>query len=125
MLGTVSGTPSVPTVTDNLLSQGIIQTETIGISYVPSTSASNVANGELTFGGTDSTKYVCLLDSDIFFLMKRQIYEFDQLRSHNPNVTSKQLLGYRSGGDLRDINTDFEYNRWNRRHWHHLAPHRY
>ena len=71
MLGTVSGTPSVPTVTDNLLSQGIIQTETIGISYVPSTSASNVANGELTFGGTDSTKYVCLLDSDIFFLMKR------------------------------------------------------
>lgn len=49
-------TSSVPTVTDNLLSQGTITTESIGISYVPTTSADAV-NGELTFGGTDSSKF--------------------------------------------------------------------
>ncbi|TFK52340.1 acid protease [Heliocybe sulcata] len=53
---TVSGTSSVPTVTDNLYAQGTIPTESIGISYVPSTSASDV-NGEMSFGTTDSSKY--------------------------------------------------------------------
>jgi hypothetical protein len=56
--GTVSRTPSVPTVTDNLFSQGTIQSDSLGISYVPSTSATHVANGEIQFGGTDSSKYV-------------------------------------------------------------------
>lgn len=54
--GTVSGTSSVPTVTDNLFKEGIIPVESIGISYVPTTSASSLPNGELTFGGTDPTK---------------------------------------------------------------------
>lgn len=54
--GTVSNTTTVPTVTDNLLAQGTIDTESIGISYVPSTSAS-AANGELSFGATDSSKF--------------------------------------------------------------------
>jgi len=54
--GTVSNTSTVPTVTDNLLAQGTIATESIGISYVPSTSAS-AANGELSFGATDSSKF--------------------------------------------------------------------
>ncbi|KAF7299716.1 Acid protease [Mycena chlorophos] len=53
---TVSGVSSVPTVTDNLFSQGTIPVESIGISYVPTTSA-NAQNGELTFGGTDSSKF--------------------------------------------------------------------
>ncbi|KAJ7758106.1 acid protease [Mycena maculata] len=53
---TVSNTTTVPTVTDNLFTQGTIPVESIAISYVPSTSASAV-NGELTFGGTDSTKF--------------------------------------------------------------------
>jgi len=53
---TVAGTSSVPTVTDNLFKQGTISNESIGISYVPSTEAS-AANGELTFGATDSSKY--------------------------------------------------------------------
>lgn len=55
--GTVSGTSDVPTVTDNLFSQGTIKSESIGISYVPSSSASDIANGEIDFGGTDSSKY--------------------------------------------------------------------
>ncbi|KAH8104997.1 acid protease [Phellopilus nigrolimitatus] len=55
--GTVSDNKPVPTVTDNLFAQKTISTNSIGISYEPTTSSSNVANGELTFGGTDSTKF--------------------------------------------------------------------
>lgn len=54
--GTVANTPTVPTVTDNLKSQGTISTEVIGISYEPTASGA-VTNGELTFGGVDSMKY--------------------------------------------------------------------
>ncbi|CAK5284004.1 unnamed protein product [Mycena citricolor] len=53
---TVSGATSVPTVTDNLFAQGTIPAESISISYVPTTAA-GVANGELTFGGMDATKF--------------------------------------------------------------------
>ncbi|KAF9242658.1 acid protease [Melanogaster broomeanus] len=54
--GTVSNTTEVPTVTDNLYSQGTISSDSLGIFYEPSSSAGAV-NGELTFGGTDNTKY--------------------------------------------------------------------
>ncbi|KII86690.1 hypothetical protein PLICRDRAFT_55605 [Plicaturopsis crispa FD-325 SS-3] len=54
--GTVSNTSTVPTVIDNLFSQGTISSDSIGIFYEPSTTA-NAANGELTFGGTDNTKF--------------------------------------------------------------------
>lgn len=54
---TVSGASSVPTVTDNLLQQGTIPVESIGISYIPTTSTTDAANGELTFGGTDPSKF--------------------------------------------------------------------
>ncbi|TFK88713.1 acid protease [Polyporus arcularius HHB13444] len=53
--GTVSGTPSVPTVTDNLFAQGAIDNDSIGIFYQPSTEQ-GALNGELTFGGVDSSK---------------------------------------------------------------------
>ena len=43
-------------MTDNLFSQGIIDTEVLAVSFEPATSDSD-ANGELTFGGTDSAKY--------------------------------------------------------------------
>jgi hypothetical protein len=39
------------------LAQQTIATETIGISFVPTTSAVDAANGQLTFGGTDSTRF--------------------------------------------------------------------
>jgi hypothetical protein len=54
--GTVSGTGSVPTVVDNLFSQGTISSDSIGISYVPTTTE-NAANGEVTFGSHDSAKF--------------------------------------------------------------------
>ncbi|THH09752.1 hypothetical protein EW146_g8592 [Bondarzewia mesenterica] len=53
--GTVAGGQSVPTVTDNLYSQGTISVESIGIFYEPTTS-DNVLNGELTFGTIDQSK---------------------------------------------------------------------
>ncbi|KIY46755.1 acid protease [Fistulina hepatica ATCC 64428] len=55
--GTVTDTDAVPTVTDNLYSQGTIPTESIGIFYQPSTSSEELAGGELSFGGPDSELY--------------------------------------------------------------------
>ncbi|PAV22065.1 aspartic peptidase A1 [Pyrrhoderma noxium] len=47
---------TIPTITDNLFSQGVISSNLIGISFNPTTSAvSN--NGEITWGGTDSSKF--------------------------------------------------------------------
>ncbi|KZT32608.1 aspartic peptidase A1 [Sistotremastrum suecicum HHB10207 ss-3] len=54
--GTVSGENSIPTVTDNLFARGIISSNEIGISFEPTTTP-EVTNGELTFGGIDSTKF--------------------------------------------------------------------
>jgi len=56
--GTVSGVSSVPTFLDNLLSQGSISTEVLGVYFAPeSGSDQDDANGELTLGGIDSTRY--------------------------------------------------------------------
>ncbi|KAG1742570.1 acid protease [Suillus lakei] len=52
--GTVSNLIAVPTVTDNLYSQGIIGTEALGIYFVPTTASQSA--GELTFGGHDGSK---------------------------------------------------------------------
>ncbi|KAL0951625.1 hypothetical protein HGRIS_008306 [Hohenbuehelia grisea] len=46
----------IPTVVDSLTSQGIIPSSILGVSFAPSTSPNQV-NGQLTFGGTDSSKY--------------------------------------------------------------------
>ncbi|EKM61625.1 uncharacterized protein PHACADRAFT_204793 [Phanerochaete carnosa HHB-10118-sp] len=54
--GTVNNTDTVPTVADNLFSQGTISTEVVAVSFEPTTKES-VTNGELTFGDTDSSKY--------------------------------------------------------------------
>ncbi|TVY38284.1 Polyporopepsin [Lachnellula occidentalis] len=56
--GTVSSANTVPTFMDNLYSQGSISTEVLGVSFSPeSGSDTDDANGELTLGGTDSSKY--------------------------------------------------------------------
>ncbi|KAI0365368.1 acid protease [Pilatotrama ljubarskyi] len=54
--GTTSSGAVVPTVVDNAFAQGLIDSKVVGISFEPTTSLS-VTNGELTFGGTDSSKY--------------------------------------------------------------------
>lgn len=52
----VSTKQTVPTVTDTLFAQGAISSNSVGIFFEPTTSEGTV-NGELTFGGTDSTRY--------------------------------------------------------------------
>lgn len=47
---------TIPTVTDNLFSQGTISAHEIGVSFEPTTTANSV-NGEITWGGTDSSKF--------------------------------------------------------------------
>ncbi|KAJ7509624.1 acid protease [Mycena galericulata] len=55
--GTLSdASATIPTVTDNLFSQGTINSDLIGISFEPATS-DNDDNGSITFGGTDSSKF--------------------------------------------------------------------
>jgi cathepsin E len=49
------------TVTDNLFHQGTIQKNQVAVSFVPTNSIPTV-NGELTFGGVDSTKLIGELD---------------------------------------------------------------
>ncbi|KAI0003733.1 aspartic peptidase A1 [Russula compacta] len=47
---------SIPTVTDNLFSQGTIASDLVSVSFEP-TNTTLVENGELTFGNIDSTKF--------------------------------------------------------------------
>ncbi|KAJ7699229.1 aspartic peptidase A1 [Mycena rosella] len=49
-------TSTIPTVTDNLFSQGTITSHLIGISFEPTTQV-EALNGEITWGGTDSSKF--------------------------------------------------------------------
>ncbi|PSR75643.1 hypothetical protein PHLCEN_2v8934 [Hermanssonia centrifuga] len=53
---TTSGGGTVPTVTDNAFTLGLIGTKEVGISLEPTTSLS-VTNGELVFGGIDTSKF--------------------------------------------------------------------
>lgn len=56
--GTVASTTTVPTFLDNLLKQGSITAEILGVSFKPETGSDEAdANGELTLGGVDTTKY--------------------------------------------------------------------
>jgi cathepsin E len=56
--GTLSPASSttIPTVTDNAYSKGIINANAIGISFNPTTQPDSV-NGVITWGGVDSSQY--------------------------------------------------------------------
>ncbi|KAG1864673.1 aspartic peptidase domain-containing protein [Suillus subalutaceus] len=56
--GTLTNSPTatIPTVTDNLDSQGTISQKVVSVFFGPTTSQT-ITNGELTFGGTDAAKY--------------------------------------------------------------------
>jgi cathepsin E len=47
---------TIPTITDNLFTSGVIGANILGVSFEPTTSANSETNGELTWGGTDPTK---------------------------------------------------------------------
>ncbi|KAF9061456.1 acid protease [Rhodocollybia butyracea] len=86
--GTVSGTGEVPTVTDNLFNNGTIPAESIGISFEPTT-GTDLANGELTFGGVDESK----ITGDITFVPitstspASQFWGIDQSVSYGSDMT--------------------------------------
>jgi len=55
---TVSGVNTVPTFMQNLVSQGVISENILGVSFAPlSGSDEEDTNGELTFGGVDDSKF--------------------------------------------------------------------
>jgi len=54
--GTVTGVSEVPTVVQTAYSEGLIPAEILGVYFAPTTSGSDVTNGELTFGGIDTSK---------------------------------------------------------------------
>jgi len=54
---TVKNQVEVPTVTDSLYNQGTIFDKVVGISFGPIDTPGPVTNGELTFGGVDSSKF--------------------------------------------------------------------
>ncbi|KAJ7849363.1 family A1 protease [Mycena olivaceomarginata] len=54
--GTLSTGEPIPTVTDNLFSQGTITGDLFAISFQPTTTDED-ANGSIAFGGIDSTKF--------------------------------------------------------------------
>ncbi|KAI0634432.1 family A1 protease [Trametes polyzona] len=56
-----ASTQTIPTVTDNAYSQGFIHARKVGISFEPTTALNN-ANGEITFGGVDATKFIAPLN---------------------------------------------------------------
>ncbi|KAJ3728094.1 family A1 protease [Lentinula guzmanii] len=58
ILGSLAPVTTVPTVSDNLFNQGVISTEVIGVSFVPTTGAANEPDGELIFGDVEgSSRY--------------------------------------------------------------------
>ncbi|KAF8846105.1 acid protease [Paxillus ammoniavirescens] len=56
--GTLTNEPTttIPTVTGNLYTQGTIAQAVVGVFFAPTTTETST-NGELTFGGVDTTKY--------------------------------------------------------------------
>ncbi|KAF5376383.1 hypothetical protein D9757_008679 [Collybiopsis confluens] len=54
--GTIEDGSTIPTVTDNLFSQGTIAENVVSVYFQPPTSEED-SNGELFFGGTDSSKF--------------------------------------------------------------------
>lgn len=119
LTGTVASTSSVPTVTDNLYKQGTIPTESIGIFYQPTTSTEEVANGEMTFGGTDDERCVLSLVAGYYKISRAillsfayvvrgrtltrlpQLHRPDHLHAHHEHVAREQLLGHRPDGHVR------------------------
>ncbi|KZV93318.1 aspartic proteinase from Irpex Lacteus [Exidia glandulosa HHB12029] len=49
-------TTTIPTITDNLYAKGVITSNVVSLSFAPTTVVGAV-NGEITFGGVDTTQY--------------------------------------------------------------------
>ncbi|KAI0643937.1 acid protease [Trametes meyenii] len=109
-VGTLSPdtTSTVPTVTDNLFAQGTISQDLVAVSFEPTTQP-EVVNGELTFGGTDSSKFTGAIN---FAPLTRtspasEFFGIDQsIRLGNTNILSKTAGIVDTGTTLTLIATD-------------------
>ncbi|KIP11109.1 hypothetical protein PHLGIDRAFT_114776 [Phlebiopsis gigantea 11061_1 CR5-6] len=110
-VGTLSpaSTQSIPTVTDNLFAQAVIAQNQVAISFEPTNSVGNV-NGELSFGGTDSSKFTGSINfvpltttkpSSTFWGINQQIRY-----STNTNILSSTAGIIDTGTTLTMIATD-------------------
>jgi cathepsin E len=90
-----STTTTIPTVTENFYSQGTIPQEVIGASFEPTASKTDT-NGELTFGGTDATKYIGAITYTYVGAARRFIRTHSNclLQSSHQNPPCILLLGY-------------------------------
>lgn len=81
---TTTGLDTVPTVTDNAFTQGLLASKEVGISFAPATSESD-PNGQLTFGGIDPTKFT----GDITFVYVLLLFvELTRSSRHDSPITS-------------------------------------
>ncbi|KAJ8495267.1 hypothetical protein ONZ51_g1815 [Trametes cubensis] len=101
-VGTLSPdtTAMIPTVTDNLFAQAVIPSEVVSISFAPTLSN---PNGELTFGGIDSTKFIGELvaspitrtsPSSLFFGIEQSVRygQATTLLTGNPGIFDSDAL---------------------------------
>ncbi|GJE94601.1 aspartic protease [Phanerochaete sordida] len=89
---TVSGQSMVPTVVDNLFSQGTIAADSLGISFEPTTEMGAI-NGELTFGGVDASK----ITGDVTFVPITSTSPASNYWGINQDVTYGQDTALLSG----------------------------
>ncbi|KAL4064143.1 aspartic peptidase domain-containing protein [Scleroderma yunnanense] len=76
------GGGALPTVTDNLYSEGTIPTDSLGIFYAPLTKVGEIT-GELTFGGVDETK----ITSDVNYVPLTTTAPASQYWGINQSIT--------------------------------------
>ncbi|KAL4073375.1 aspartic peptidase domain-containing protein [Scleroderma yunnanense] len=76
------GGRKLPTVTDNLYSEGTIPTDSLGIFYAPLTKVGEIT-GELTFGGVDETK----ITSDVNYVPLTTTAPASQYWGINQSIT--------------------------------------
>lgn len=112
------------TVTDNANAQGLLATYEVGISYAPASSDSD-PNGELTFGGVDTSKFTGKLHSVyVFFLIRRTSAEQPVRQVYHVNPAREFLRWHRPVDFLRVRATSHTgHHGRHHRHWHNIDPH--
>ncbi|KAG2069730.1 acid protease [Suillus decipiens] len=88
-------TEPIPTVTDSLLGQGIISENIVGIFFEPYTSPPSEITGQITFGGTDPTKY----NGNIEYAPTVNTGLSGEFWGVNSRITydNKEILGFTAG----------------------------
>lgn len=110
--GTVTNRGQVPTLTNNLLAQGKIPQEIVGISFAPTTTEPN-ANGVMTLGGTDEGLY----EGEITYVgisggeTAKRFWGIDVGCSYGNGSESKEVLAAGSSG-IVDTGSECRFLSW-------------